>query len=204
MDKKSLWVGFLMLVAVAFGAPENATAANITILDDDINGVQIIPDSNFEYGVNVVQNSFEDATLNGSWIANSGATGSGVIYLVEPGTTTLSDILSAVWTSDNPGGRSIAAITLNFESDVDGVLESGRTIPQLFLDNGWYLEETGSLMGMNNYFRDNITGASVYLPTNLTIYASSDIEPIPEPSTFLLLGGGLIGLGFVVRRKRKE
>ena len=53
-------------------------------------------------------------------------------------------------------------------------------------------------------YDDNITGASVYLPTNLTIYASSDIEPIPEPSTFLLLGGGLIGLGFVVRRKRKE
>ena len=28
--------------------------------------------------------------------------------------------------------------------------------------------------------------------------------PIPEPSTFLLLGGGLAGLAFAVRRRRKE
>ncbi len=33
---------------------------------------------------------------------------------------------------------------------------------------------------------------------------STVLTPVPEPSTFLLLGAGLAGLGFVVRRRRKE
>ena len=34
--------------------------------------------------------------------------------------------------------------------------------------------------------------------------ASAVAEPVPEPSTFLLLGGGLAGLAFYARRRRKE
>jgi len=34
--------------------------------------------------------------------------------------------------------------------------------------------------------------------------ASATITPVPEPSTFLLLGGGLAGLAFAVHRRRKE
>jgi hypothetical protein len=35
-------------------------------------------------------------------------------------------------------------------------------------------------------------------------YRLNGAAPVPEPSTFLLLGGGLAGLAFVVRRKRKD
>lgn len=35
-------------------------------------------------------------------------------------------------------------------------------------------------------------------------FSRFDVSPVPEPSTFLLLGGGLAGLAFVVRRRRKE
>jgi hypothetical protein len=30
------------------------------------------------------------------------------------------------------------------------------------------------------------------------------VSPVPEPSTFILLGGGLAGLAFVARRRKKE
>jgi hypothetical protein len=33
---------------------------------------------------------------------------------------------------------------------------------------------------------------------------TSGMQPVPEPSTFLLLGGGLAGLGLVARRRRKK
>ena len=43
---------------------------------------------------------------------------------------------------------------------------------------------------------------STTLPFAFTI-STQEINPIPEPSTLLLLGGGLLGLGFYARRKNK-
>jgi hypothetical protein len=204
MNRIGWWVARAVLTVPGLLNPGLASAAHITITDDDVNGVVVTPDANFEGGVTVTQNSFESASLSGDWLANMGRSGSGIIYLVEPGTTILSDILDATWSitaDNNPPDADQVHIDLNFESDVNGVLLSGRTIPQLFLDHSWYTEETGSLQGMTGLFRDPNTGANVNLPTNLTIVAASDIDPIPEPSTLVLLGMGLAGFA-VVGRKR--
>lgn len=43
-----------------------------------------------------------------------------------------------------------------------------------------------------------------FFVTGTPIGPVADLAVIPEPSTFLLLGGGLVGLAFAVRRRRKE
>jgi len=44
-------------------------------------------------------------------------------------------------------------------------------------------------------YTDNIGG--------MTLRVEKGVAPVPEPSTFLLLGGGLLGLGFCVRKRKK-
>jgi len=184
-----------------------ASAANISIHDDDINGVVITPDANFEGGVNVTQHTFESASLSGSWLAIVGRVGSGIIYIAEEGDhTVLSDILYAEWGSSNPGGFSQATIDLTFLSDTNGTLSPVGLITQAMIDaaptflaNGWAVQETGDLQGWTGQFRNLATGDLVSLPSNLTVFGQSDA--VPEPSTIVLLGMGLAGFAAFGRKR---
>jgi len=210
MKRTAWWVGLAALAGSGLLTAGIASAANVTIHDDDISGVVITPDNNFELGVNVTQHTFESASLSGSWIALTGRVGSGIIYITEQdqSTTALSDILYAEWGSSNPGGFSTATIDLTFLSDTDGTLSPSGLITQAMIDaaptflaNGWVVPETGLLQGLTGQFRNLATGDLVSLPSNLTVFAQSDV--VPEPSTLILLGMGLAGFA-VVGRKRMQ
>ena len=50
---------------------------------------------------------------------------------------------------------------------------------------------------------DGQTGITVGADIDAVGAITTVLTPIPEPSTFLLLGGGLVGLAFAVRKRRK-
>lgn len=60
--------------------------------------------------------------------------------------------------------------------------------------NSWYFL-TGDAMNPSKIFLD--------MSQDLIISDPSNNVPVPEPSTFLLLGSGLLGLGFLARKRRK-
>jgi hypothetical protein len=152
-----------------------ASAAHLTV-NDGVSGVYFTPDANFEYGYNIVQNHAEDALFTGSWIALAGTSdGFGIIYFVAPGTNTLTDIYEVRWS----WGNDQAAIQAHFESDVNGVMLSGRTIPPGFPT----VETVSGNIDPLGLFRDPTTGDPVALPSHLTMLVTFDYQPIPVEAT---------------------
>jgi len=100
-------------------------------------------------------------------------------------------------------------------------VSSEAQIIDVYLD-GWRSHDDNEDVNGNGWLSDDITGVfqldSGYRYIKLAAWSEfgnpdelyePEIDavagiPIPEPSTFLLLGGGLVGLAFVVRRRRKE
>jgi len=120
------------------------------------------------------------------------ATFNTAVALIEPGDGIgllpgISDLveLSAVAT---PAG--VQSWTLNFFSDTEVPMLS-RT--DLFLVGPpAQVQETGGLQDISGLFLDS-DGVTRITPL-FNVLVQSDLEPVPEPATWLLLGSGLVGV----------
>jgi hypothetical protein len=176
--------------------PTLALAANINI--NDLTDTITVQNSQFEGGF-TSSVAGEDATFSGSWISNGGTTGSGIVYLLEPGTQLVSDSLTVNFGCTSPTG-CVATISGAFASDTTGNL---GPLPAGFTG----LVENGTLQNVTGAFQDPVTHAAVAIPQNLTILIASDIAEspeVPEPSSIYLVVSGIAALLLGSRRKAKR
>jgi hypothetical protein len=116
-------------------------------------------------------------------------TGTETILLDEPGTSSISDIVQAIISNSAEG----FFLTVNLTSDGETPLTFGGPVFES-------IPETGAVQDLTDDFTDAFD-----LNTSLpTITVMSDIDGVPEPSTWamMLVGFGLLGL--VGMRKTRE
>ena len=150
---------------------------------------------------NVVSANF--AGFRGLGIEGQGSLGNGADVSLDVGETmffdlgTLASNTTLTLVDIDPPGN----VTFSFEAFLNSVslgvfdFPFASTAPETF--------DLFALSG-NQYMTDfSVSVFSPSAPLGLQIQSVS-FTPVPEPSTFLLLGGGLAGLAFVIRRRRKE
>lgn len=181
-------------------------AAFLTIDDLTEAEITISHDANWELGVisNGVPFGFkvpgtttvpgEVGSFTGTWIvisAGSPDPGNGIIYVVDPGTNIVSDMILANWFSS----AGLATITVVIVSSPEG----GNLGPLPATFAGLGVEETDGFFRIEGSFRDPGSTAPVSIPSNLDMQFGSHI---PEPSTWLL--GTLAAVGIIGARRRRK
>ena len=199
---KRLVLSCLAIAVIALFTPRAANAANITIDDASLEGSIIFNVGQFDTGIGFVLDGTTilspslgtaSATVSEGTVASGPITHtftgqfitggdfvqptSGVIAFTDAGGG-ISDILTFSYTGGGSGG--IGTLTGSFVSDVEG--GSALVAP-----DGATLVSEATPFNFSN--------------TQITASARSDIEPVPEPASLLLLGSGL---GAVTMRLRKR
>ena len=173
-------VSSVLFASVLVLASGPALAAHLTIIDTATD-VTVQPDANFEYGFSSLQLGPHWWSFDGTWISLVSATptGNGIIYFVDPVTDELEDIYEVAWS--HSASNEVARLTGRFESDDNGVLLSGRTVPPGFPT----VDVTNGNVDVLGLFRDPVTGAPVSLPSHITMLVTFDYAPVAtEASTW--------------------
>ena len=89
------------------------------------------------------------------------------------------------------------ALILTFESD-----RPGFAFPPGLEDNALAVPELANGNILTKNFFDATTGQPVALPSGLSVSVQSDVVPVPEPSSLLLMASGLVSV-FVAKRHRR-
>jgi hypothetical protein len=183
------WVSSASAIAITLSFTDLIPGANVVI-----GGVPAIPGVPFV----VSAPDPELATVSvGNVTTGVSSTVLASVALTEPGQPSVVSDLVSVLLFSNSAGLAVGG-QVAFRSDIEG----GSPLPPGTIS----LVETGLLQVALHQEFSILIGGLVPFSLDLTVNTASDLDnglaPVPEPSTLLLFGSSLAGIGAVWRRYR--